>query len=148
MQELKDALNPKTLLYKNPIYEKVKTTRDKRKHREGSRLTYPPIYLNDNEKNKAKANNFPSNIFTTSKYSLWTFVPLVLWEQFSKVTTLYFTAIFVISAIPAISPIKPWTSLLGLCFILVVAAGREAWEDFVSPPPPNSTLLFGEDVEA
>lgn len=130
---MKDKLkgNVKNTIAKNPIYKKVKTTRDRRKHKEGSRESYPPIYLNDPDRNKVKSNNFPANTFNTSKYSIITFVPLVLWEQFRKATTIYFTLIFIISAIPAISPLTPWTSLLGLLFILVVAAVREGWEDFL-----------------
>jgi hypothetical protein len=120
-----------------PVYSKVKQARAKRKHKEGSRSAYPPIHLNEQERNKAKANHFPENRFTTSKYSLVSFVPLVLWEQFSKATTIYFTLIFVISAIPAISPITPWTSLLGLLFILVVAAAREGYEDVVRRRQPT-----------
>lgn len=112
-----------------PVYSKVKQARAKRKHKEGSRTAYPPVYLNEHERNKLKSNHFPENRFTTSKYTLLSFVPLVLWEQFSKATTIYFTLIFIISIIPQISPITPWTSLMGLLFILVVAAVREGYED-------------------
>src|SRR3989344_6811643 len=114
-----------------PVYSKVKEARAKRKHKEGSRTAYPPVYLNEHERNKLKSNNFPENRFTTAKYTLLSFVPLVLWEQFSKATTIYFTLIFIISIIPQISPITPWTSLMGLLFILVVAAVREGYEDVV-----------------
>jgi len=125
-------LRPKALIKKNPVVAKVKKLQDKRKHKEGSRESYPPVYFNDDEKNSQKSNNFPSNTFTTSKYTLISFPFKVLWEQFSKATTLYFSSIVIISLIPQISPLTPWTSILGLSFILVVAAVREGWEDFVS----------------
>lgn len=39
------------------------------------------------------------------------------------------------------SPITPWTGLVGLLFILVVSAAREGWEDFV-----RASLLAGPAV--
>lgn len=37
----------------------------------------------------------------------------------------------VVDAECSVSPITPWTGLLGLLFILVVSAVREGWEDVV-----------------
>eukprot|EP01087_Luapelamoeba_hula_P011161 TRINITY_DN3003_c0_g1_i1.p1 TRINITY_DN3003_c0_g1~~TRINITY_DN3003_c0_g1_i1.p1 ORF type:complete len:1289 (-),score=252.87 TRINITY_DN3003_c0_g1_i1:164-4030(-) len=121
----------KHTIKRNPVIAKVKAADAKRKHKEGSRKEYPIIHFNDEEANGRKANNFPSNTFTTAKYSLWSFPFKVLWEQFRKATTIYFTIIVVISLIPQISPITPWTSIMGLLFIIVVAAVREGWEDFL-----------------
>ncbi|KAL6070245.1 Phospholipid-transporting ATPase [Balamuthia mandrillaris] len=111
--------------------KKIKKRADRRKHKEGSRKDYPVIHLNDYESNSAKENNFPSNSYTTSKYTLWSFPFKVLWEQLRKATTFYFTMIVIITLIPQISPLTPYTSVSGLVFIILVAAIREAYEDFL-----------------
>eukprot|EP01088_Endostelium_zonatum_P010647 TRINITY_DN2416_c1_g1_i1.p1 TRINITY_DN2416_c1_g1~~TRINITY_DN2416_c1_g1_i1.p1 ORF type:complete len:1272 (-),score=336.31 TRINITY_DN2416_c1_g1_i1:51-3866(-) len=90
---------------------------------------YPVIELNNVNANAAQ--DFPSNSFHTTKYTLWSFLWKVLWEQFRKATSFYFLIIVIISCIPQISPITPYTSIAGLVFILVVAAVREAYEDYL-----------------
>jgi hypothetical protein len=91
----------KKRLAKAPVFRKIKKKRDQVKHREGTREDYPPIHLNEPERNAKKENRFPSNVITTSKYTLWSFIPLVLWSQYRRATTIYFTLIFAITAIPA-----------------------------------------------
>jgi hypothetical protein len=91
----------KKRLAKAPVFRKIKKKRDRVKHREGTRKEYPPIHLNEPERNAQKENRFPSNVITSSKYSLWSFIPLVLWSQYRRATTIYFTLIFVITAIPS-----------------------------------------------
>lgn len=91
----------KKRLAKAPVFRKIKQKRDQVKHREGTREDYPPIHLNEPERNAKKENRFPSNVITTSKYTLWSFIPLVLWSQYRRATTIYFTLIFAITAIPA-----------------------------------------------
>lgn len=95
------------------------------KHRE----SYPPVLLNETAGNATR--DFPDNTIRTSKYTLLSFIPKVLYEQFRKATSIYFLLIVILTAIPTISPISPWTSLLGLLFIVVVAAIREGYEDFL-----------------
>lgn len=107
------------------------TTRVPPRYMEGGRgeTGYPTITLNDHA---ANANaDFPSNTLYTTKYTLWSFIPKVLYEQFRKATSFYFLFIAILVSIPAVSPINPLTSWLGLIFILGVAAIREAYEDIL-----------------
>ncbi len=46
------------------------------------------IHINDPIKNETQ--KFLHNRITTGKYNLLTFVPLFLWEQFSKYANLFF----------------------------------------------------------
>lgn len=96
---------------------------------EGNRHAYPPIYLNQPQRNATEL--FPSNAMFTTKYTLLTFLPKLLYEQFRRITTVYFFFICIISTIPSISPISPLSSWVGFIFIIVVAAVREAYEDYV-----------------
>lgn len=132
----------KKIVKKVPGVKQVKRYNDKRKHLEGTRDSYPQVHLNDEERNRDKANRFPPNMFTTAKYSVWSFPFKLLFEQYQRATTIYFTMIVVISLIPQISPITPYTSILGLAFILVVAAVREGWEDFVRFVIPSLSVTF------
>jgi len=89
---------------------------------------YPKITLNDREANRRE--DFPSNAIYTTKYTVWSFIPKVLYEQFRKATSFYFLVIAFISSFPSVSPISPLTSYTGLFFILAVSAIKEAYEDY------------------
>lgn len=101
----------KEKLARTGLFRKLKKKKDRHEHKEGTREDYPAVHLNDPARNTAREKRFPSNVIRTSKYSLWSFVPLVLWSQYRRATTVYFTLIFVISAIPAYSS-SPFPPLL------------------------------------
>jgi len=74
---------------------------------------------------------FPSNEIKTSKYSIITFLPKNLFEQFQRLSNVYFLLIMIISLIPGLSPISPVTAIIPLVFVLSITGIREAWEDAV-----------------
>ncbi|KPA76352.1 phospholipid-transporting ATPase 1-like protein [Leptomonas pyrrhocoris] len=85
------------------------------------------VYLND-----AAANapfNYPSNFICTSKYTLWSFLPLGLLFQFTRVSNVYFLINMIFSLIPGVSPVSPATSVAPLVVVLVVALIKEGIED-------------------
>ena len=71
--------------------------------------------LTESEKN---AKQFPSNFICTTKYTLVTFLPLALLNQYRKLTNCYFLMILVLSFIPAITPYSPLLQLLAVVFVL------------------------------
>eukprot|EP01006_Ploeotia_vitrea_P062659 TRINITY_DN84196_c0_g1_i1.p1 TRINITY_DN84196_c0_g1~~TRINITY_DN84196_c0_g1_i1.p1 ORF type:complete len:1149 (-),score=116.15 TRINITY_DN84196_c0_g1_i1:64-3510(-) len=73
---------------------------------------------------------FPSNYIRTTKYTLLLFLPKNLWEQFHKVSNIYFAINMIIACLPGVSPIFPVTSILPLVFVLTVAAVKDAVEDY------------------
>eukprot|EP01100_Stratorugosa_tubuloviscum_P005015 TRINITY_DN2281_c2_g1_i1.p1 TRINITY_DN2281_c2_g1~~TRINITY_DN2281_c2_g1_i1.p1 ORF type:complete len:1111 (-),score=448.96 TRINITY_DN2281_c2_g1_i1:197-3529(-) len=93
------------------------------------RTNYPIINLNEPEINNRA--DFPSNSTRTTKYTVVTFLPRMLWEQFRKLTSVYFLIVLILSFFPSISPFSPWSTFLGFAFIIVVSALREAYEDFL-----------------
>eukprot|EP00163_Fabomonas_tropica_P014187 TRINITY_DN2587_c0_g3_i2.p1 TRINITY_DN2587_c0_g3~~TRINITY_DN2587_c0_g3_i2.p1 ORF type:complete len:178 (+),score=21.59 TRINITY_DN2587_c0_g3_i2:430-963(+) len=98
------------------------------------------IYLNDAHANAE--NKYTGNGITTSKYTVLTFLPKNLFEQFRRVANLYFLVIAVLQLLPLdLSPISPITSILPLMFVLSVTAGKEIYEDYVSASPPLSHLI-------
>eukprot|EP01125_Pyxidicula_operculata_P011070 TRINITY_DN3616_c0_g1_i1.p1 TRINITY_DN3616_c0_g1~~TRINITY_DN3616_c0_g1_i1.p1 ORF type:complete len:1085 (-),score=233.00 TRINITY_DN3616_c0_g1_i1:119-3373(-) len=105
------------------------STRIPREYTEGHRQSYPEIVLNDRFTNLN--SDFPENTIYTTKYTFWSFVPKLLFEQFRKATSFYFLIICILTSIPQVSPVSPATSWGGLAFILIVAAIREAYEDYL-----------------
>ena len=71
----------------------------------------------------------PSNKYVTSKYTVLTFLPLNLLEQFMRVANFYFLLIVILMLIPGVAPIHPITTILPLVAILAVSAARAAIED-------------------
>ncbi|PCH36737.1 calcium transporting ATPase [Wolfiporia cocos MD-104 SS10] len=70
-----------------------------------------------------------SNYISTSKYSLVTFVPKFLFEQFSKYANLFFLFTALIQQIPGVSPTNQWTTIGPLSVVLLASAFKETQED-------------------
>jgi phospholipid-transporting ATPase len=76
-------------------------------------------------------NKFPSklNRISTSKYTIITFIPKFLKEQFSHLANCYFLFISFIQFIPDVSTIGKYTTILPLTAVLTVAAIKELYWD-------------------
>jgi hypothetical protein len=75
---------------------------------------------------------FQSNYIKTSKYSVLTFLPLNLFEQFQRLANFYFLCLLVLQVIPAISSLTPITTAVPLIGVLALTAVKDAYDDFVS----------------
>uniref|UniRef100_A0A182IMC6 Phospholipid-transporting ATPase n=1 Tax=Anopheles atroparvus TaxID=41427 RepID=A0A182IMC6_ANOAO len=80
------------------------------------------------EKKGDKLNE--SNRIKSTKYTLLTFLPLNLFEQFRRVANLYFLIMTVISIVID-SPVSPLTSLMPLVFVIAVTAAKQGYENFL-----------------
>lgn len=81
--------------------------------------------------NEPQTNNYPSNYISTTKYTLWNFIPKNLYYQLQRLSNIYFILVMIFALIPGVSPIFPITSILPVVFILVTTAAKDALEDFV-----------------
>lgn len=88
---------------------------------------------------KGESSPFPSNRISNTKYTLLTFVPKNLYEQFSLHMNRYFLLIAVLELFPSLTPVNPLSTWLPLLFILSVSAAREAVDDYYR--------YLGEDEE-
>ncbi|KAI0684455.1 phospholipid-translocating P-type ATPase [Cytidiella melzeri] len=70
------------------------------------------------------------NKVRTSKYTILTFVPKNMYEQFRRVANLYFLALVIVQIFPVFGAPSPQTSALPLIFILVVTAIKDGVEDY------------------
>ena len=74
---------------------------------------------------------FPTNHVTTAKYSIVSFVPRFLFEQFSRYANVFFLMISCLQVtLPQYSPTGQWTTAGPLIIILCVSALKEMFEDF------------------
>ncbi|XP_047989999.1 probable phospholipid-transporting ATPase IA isoform X2 [Leguminivora glycinivorella] len=80
--------------------------------------------------NRPQPQKFLSNKVSTAKYSLASFLPLFLFEQFRRYSNCFFLLIALLQQIPDVSPTGRWTTLTPLFFILFVSAVKEIVEDY------------------
>lgn len=77
-------------------------------------------------------NSLQNNYIKTSKYSLLTFLPFNLLEQFQRLANFYFLCLLVLQLIPAISSLTPVTTAIPLIGVLTLTAVKDAYDDIVS----------------
>lgn len=79
--------------------------------------------------NRPQPAKFPNNHITTAKYSVYSFLPAFLFEQFRRYSNCFFLFIALLQQIPDVSPTGRYTTLVPLIFILLVSAIKEIIED-------------------
>ena len=75
-------------------------------------------------------SHFTTNYIRTTNYTVLTFLPLNLIEQFKKMSNVFFLVNMIIALVPGVSPVFPATTILPLVVVVGVAAARDAYEDF------------------
>ena len=73
--------------------------------------------------------NFCTNYIRTSQYTLLSFFPLALMNQFKTAFNWYFLFITIIATIPQISNSNPMANLLPFIVVLIISLIKEAVED-------------------
>ncbi|XP_032594916.1 phospholipid-transporting ATPase ID isoform X6 [Drosophila grimshawi] len=121
-----------------------------------------PQSAKDNER-RIRANDkdfnsqfkYHNNYIKTSKYSLLTFLPFNLLEQFQRLANFYFLCLLVLQLIPAISSLTPVTTAIPLIGVLTLTAVKDAYDDIqrhLSDSQVNNrkskTLRNGKLIEA
>ncbi|XP_065883970.1 phospholipid-transporting ATPase IB-like [Dysidea avara] len=77
----------------------------------------------------AVSATFCSNKINTAKYSVLTFIPKFLLEQFKKYANLFFLFISLLQQIPGVSPTGRFNTAVPLLIVLSVSAIKEIIED-------------------
>nr|GMD01331.1 phospholipid-transporting ATPase 1 [Ipomoea batatas]GME17546.1 phospholipid-transporting ATPase 1 [Ipomoea batatas] len=87
------------------------------------------VYINDPSKTNENFE-FARNSIRTAKYSIITFLPRNLFEQFHRVAYIYFLVIAILNQIPQMAVFGREASILPLAFVLFVTAVKDAYEDY------------------
>ncbi|KAI9058692.1 aminophospholipid-transporting P-type ATPase [Trametes sanguinea] len=75
-------------------------------------------------------SKFPPNVVRNQKYNVFTFLPLVFYEQFKFFFNLYFLLVALSQFIPALKIGFIVTYVAPLAFVLTVTMGKEAYDDY------------------
>lgn len=73
--------------------------------------------------------NYPNNRIRTTKYTIISFLPRNLFEQFHRFANLYFISIVLLNWIPPISAFGKEIAMLPVMFVLGVTAIKDLFED-------------------
>lgn len=80
--------------------------------------------------NSLQPVKYCSNKISTAKYSIISFLPKFLFEQFRRYANIFFLFIALLQQIPRVSPTGRYTTAVPLLFILTVSAIKEIIEDY------------------
>ncbi|RDX49470.1 phospholipid-transporting ATPase 1 [Lentinus brumalis] len=86
--------------------------------------------MDELDHNGEPITRYARNKVRTSKYTIITFIPKNLYEQFRRVANLYFLALVIVQVFPIFGAPSPQTSALPLIFILCVTAIKDGVEDY------------------
>ncbi|KAL2340610.1 hypothetical protein Fmac_008550 [Flemingia macrophylla] len=87
------------------------------------------VYCNEAERGEGSVVSYGDNYVSTTKYTVATFLPKSLFEQFRRVANFY----FLVCAILSFFPVSPYSSVSNVVPLVVVVAatmGKEAVEDW------------------
>ncbi|CAJ1007850.1 Phospholipid-translocating ATPase N-terminal/haloacid dehalogenase-like hydrolase [Leishmania naiffi] len=73
--------------------------------------------------------DFCDNRMYSSRYNLFTFLPLNLWEQFHRPINIYFLLVAVLQFIPSVAPVSPFTTIFPITVAFLVNAMKEGIDD-------------------
>ncbi|XP_075998000.1 phospholipid-transporting ATPase ID [Genypterus blacodes] len=74
--------------------------------------------------------SYADNHIKTSKYNIFTFLPINLFEQFQRIANGYFLVLLILQLIPAISSLSWFTTIVPLVMVLVITAVKDAADDY------------------
>uniref|UniRef100_A0A3Q3KK42 Phospholipid-transporting ATPase n=1 Tax=Mastacembelus armatus TaxID=205130 RepID=A0A3Q3KK42_9TELE len=99
-------------------------------------MTLCSLYLEKERHVKANARDYndkfsyADNYIKTSKYNIFTFLPINLFEQFQRVANAYFLVLLILQLIPEISSLSWFTTIVPLVLVLVITAVKDATDDY------------------
>uniref|UniRef100_A0A6Q2Z4Y1 Phospholipid-transporting ATPase n=1 Tax=Esox lucius TaxID=8010 RepID=A0A6Q2Z4Y1_ESOLU len=96
------------------------------------------IRANDREYNLSY--KYANNAIKTSKYNIFTFLPLNLFEQFQRLANAYFLFLLCLQLIPDISSLSWFTTVVPLVLVLAMTMAKDGSDDIVSAIPFNPSI--------
>lgn len=97
-------------------------TRRRVTSQEGTRT----VHINDRPQN----SSYVSNRISNTKYTILTFLPKNLLEQFGRFMNIYFLFVACLQLSPILAPVNPATTWVPLTLIFAISAFKEAVDDF------------------
>ncbi|XP_028399052.1 phospholipid-transporting ATPase ID-like [Dendronephthya gigantea] len=82
-----------------------------------------------NDTNHTVEQGYVDNYICTSKYTLISFLPKNLFEQFHRLANIYFLCQIIIMSIPELTALKPESTAVPLFFVLLATAVKDGYDD-------------------
>lgn len=103
--------------------------------RMGASPTYRTVVPNhmmeeDGPKKELPNQRYSTNKIETTKYSVFSFLPKNLFEQFHRFANLYFVFIVLLNWVPAVNAFGKEVAMIPVIFVLTVTALKDAFEDY------------------
>uniref|UniRef100_A0A7N8X5K4 Phospholipid-transporting ATPase n=1 Tax=Mastacembelus armatus TaxID=205130 RepID=A0A7N8X5K4_9TELE len=76
------------------------------------------------------SKNYKGNAIRTTKYSILTFIPMNLFQQFHRAANLYFLFLALLNWVPVVEAFQKEITMLPLLVVLTVTAIKDALEDY------------------
>ena len=73
---------------------------------------------------------FCDNSVRTNQYTIFTFLPLALFNQYKNPFNIFFLFTMIIALIPSISPLEPATTIMPVVIVMIINLIREIVEDY------------------
>ncbi|XP_059513245.1 phospholipid-transporting ATPase FetA-like [Myotis daubentonii] len=86
-------------------------------------------YVQANNEEFNSMFGYPNNTIKTSKYNIFNFLPLNLFEQFQRLANAYFLILLILQLIPQISSLAWYTTVIPLIVVLSITAAKDAIDD-------------------
>ncbi|KAM4532182.1 phospholipid-transporting ATPase ID-like [Fundulus diaphanus] len=86
-------------------------------------------HVRANDRPFNRSYNYANNAIRTSKYNIFTFLPLNLFEQFRRLANAYFLFLLLLQLIPQISSLSWFTTAGPLILVLSMTAVKDASDD-------------------
>ena len=74
--------------------------------------------------------HYMDNHIKTTKYTVWSFLPKNLFEQFHRFANMYFVFIVLLNWVPVVNAVAKEMAMIPLLFVLAVTAIKDAFEDW------------------
>jgi phospholipid-translocating ATPase len=87
------------------------------------------VYVNDPDRHEAEGVRYPRNEVSTTKYTLVTFLPKSLFEQFRRVANFYFLVSGALT-LTKLAPYSAVSALLPLFVVITATMVKEGVEDW------------------
>lgn len=76
------------------------------------------------------SKGYKGNVIRTTKYSILTFIPMNLFQQFHRAANLYFLFLALLNWIPVVEAFQKEITMIPLLLVLTVIAVKDALEDY------------------
>ncbi|KAM4036634.1 phospholipid-transporting ATPase VB isoform 2-T5 [Anomaloglossus baeobatrachus] len=110
------------------IWERV--IRGRRKKDDGTRFIKSNLLFEGSNWKENPNSIYQTNEIKTTKYTILSFIPKNLFEQFHRFANMYFVLLAALNFVPVVNAFQPAIAIIPICIILAITAIKDIWEDF------------------